>query len=102
MTKQIEREPSERDKNDAYYTVWELEPPPRERPEPKSADQKAWEAHDKDSFSPPFCLTEDEAPPPGQKADIPAVIQSRVEKKLAKAEAGRQAKRRKAEKLYTS
>ena len=101
MTKQIEREPSERDRNDAYYTAWELEPPPRERPEPKTADEKAWEAHDKDSFSPPFCLKEAEAPPPGEKADIPKVLKSRKEKSLAKTESNRAAKRRRAEKLYT-
>jgi len=102
MTKQMEREPRDREKVESYYTIWELEPPPREKPEPKSADEKAWEAHDKSSFSPPFCLKEDEAPPPGQKADIPKVLKSRKEKSLAKVESRRQAERRKAEKLYTS
>jgi hypothetical protein len=101
MTKQMEHEPRDRDKVDAYYTKWELEPPPREKPEPKTADQKAWEAHDKDSYSPPFCLKEHEAPPRGEKADIPKVLKSRKEEKLARAESRREAERRRAEKLYT-
>jgi hypothetical protein len=102
MVKQMESEPNDRDKNSYYTPVWEIEPAPRERPEPKTADEKAWEAHDPTSFSPPFCLTEDEFPPPGQKADIPMILKSRKEKRLTKADSRRDAKRRKAEKLYTS
>jgi hypothetical protein len=102
VVRQIGHEPNDRERNPYYAPVWELEPAPPEKPEPKSADEKAWEAHDPNSFSPPFCLTEDEFPPPGQKADIPQVLKSRTEKKLAKAETRRQADRRKAEKLYTS
>jgi hypothetical protein len=102
VVKQMEREPNDRDRNPYYAPVWVLEPPPKERPEPKTADEKAWEAHDRTSFSPPFCLTEDEFPPPGEKADIPKVLQSRAEKRLAKAESRRQAERRKAKKLHTS
>jgi hypothetical protein len=100
--KQMEYEPHNGKSDPFYAPIWEVEPAPREKPEAKSADEKAWEAHDKNSFSPPFCLNEDEAPPPGQKADIPKVLKSRKEKSLAKAESHRQAKRRKAEKLYTS
>jgi hypothetical protein len=100
--RQMEREPNDREKNYHYAPAWELEPRRPEKPEPKTADEKAWEAHDPNSFSPPFCLTEDEFPPPGQKADIPSILKSRKEKSLARAEARREAARRKAEKLYAN
>ena len=80
--------------------VWKVEEAPApEKPEPKSPEEKAIEAHDPTSPCPPFCLTPDEFPPPGQDADIPAIVQSRKEKRLAKAQLRREAKRRKAEKL---
>jgi hypothetical protein len=82
------------------FPVWKVDSAPIEKPEPRTPDEKAAEAHDPNSFSPPFCLEPDEAPPPGQKANIPAILNMRKEKKLEKARARREALRRKAEKLH--
>ena len=49
--------------------------------------------------NPPFDLEPDEYPEPGQEADIPAILASRREKKAKKAEARRESRRRKLEKL---
>ncbi len=48
---------------------------------------------------PPFDLEPDEFPAPGATADIPAILKSRRQKKLKKAEARRVSQRRKVEKL---
>jgi hypothetical protein len=67
---------------------------------PKTADEKAAENHPASSFQPPFDLVESEFPPPGEKADIPAILKSRQEKRIAKAESRRAARRAKAKKLH--
>ncbi len=72
---------------------------PAEHPEPKHPEEKAAEAHDPTLFSPPFCLTPDEFPPPGQKADVPAIVKSRKKKRAVKDQARREANRRKAKDL---
>ncbi len=69
------------------------------KPEPKHPDELAAETHDPTSPHPPFCLTPDEAPAPGQKANIPAILESRKQKRLDKAESRRESARRKVEKL---
>ena len=48
---------------------------------------------------PPFDLTPDEFPAPGEEADIPAILASRRQKKIKKAESRRDSKRRKLERL---
>ncbi len=69
------------------------------RPEPMTGDEKLVEAHDPTSWSPPFCLTPDEFPPPGQKADLPTILISRKRKERLKAETRRRDRRRKLETL---
>jgi hypothetical protein len=83
----------------ALSPVWKVESAPIEKPEPKHPEEKAAEAHDPTSFSPPFCLTPDEFPPPGQKADVAAIVISRKKKRVAKDKARREANRRKAKNL---
>ncbi len=83
----------------ALRPVWRVEEAPAEHPEPKHAEEKAAEAHDPTLFSPPFCLTPDEFPPPGQKADVPAIVKSRKKKRAVKDQARREANRRKAKDL---
>jgi hypothetical protein len=70
---------------------WKVESVPTIGPDPKTADEKAAEAHDPSLPTQPFCLTPDEFPPPGQKADIPAILASRKKKRHAKAQARHQA-----------
>ena len=48
---------------------------------------------------PPFDLEEDEMPAPGEAVNIPAIVASRREKKIQKAEARRDSRRRKLERL---
>ena len=48
---------------------------------------------------PPFDLEPHEFPPPGQKPDIPAILSARLIKKMEKADARREARRRKVERL---
>jgi hypothetical protein len=73
---------------------WLEAPIPTPQPDPMSADEKAAAAHPSDSFSPPFDLEPDEYPEPGQKADIPLILESRRVKRIAKAEARRRIRRR--------
>jgi hypothetical protein len=85
----------------ACYPAWKVEPePPAEKPEPRHPDEIAAEKHDPTSPHPPFCLTPDEFPEPGQKADIPAILESRKEKRRVKADNRREAKRRQVKALY--
>ena len=65
-------------------------------PEPESPEVAAIRSK---SPHPPFDLEPDEYPAPGQEADIPAILASRQEKKRAKAESRRDARRRKLERL---
>jgi hypothetical protein len=70
------------------------------RPELKKTEEEILaENHPVNAIHPPFCIEIDELPEPGQKADYPAILRARNEKKLAKAEARFVAKRRKIEKL---
>jgi hypothetical protein len=70
------------------------------KPEKRTEEEKLVEAHDPQEWSPPFDLTPDEFPPLGQKADLPAILVSRKQKRLQKAEARHDARRRKLEKIY--
>ena len=70
------------------------------RPEKRTEEEEQVEAHDPESWSPPFDLTPDEFPPFGQRADLPAILVSRKHKRLQKAEARHDARRRKLEKIY--
>jgi hypothetical protein len=72
---------------------------PDPAPEPKTIEEKLFEKHPPDHPGVPFDLTPDEFPEPGKSADIPAIIQSRKEKRLAKAKSRREAERRKLEKI---
>ena len=74
-------------------------PEPTPKPEPKSADEVAAEGWTPEMISPPFDLEPDEFPEPDQVADVPAILRSRKQKRQAKAESRRDAKRRKLEKL---
>ena len=76
-----------------------IEPEPAVEPEPKSADEVAAEGWTPEMIHPPFDLEPDEFPEPGQSADIPAILRSRKRKRSARAEARRDAKRRKLERL---
>ena len=67
---------------------------------PKTPEEIAVEKHVPVSIHPPFDLTEEEAPPLGQMADIPAIVKSRKQKRAALAESRRQARRSKAAKLH--
>jgi hypothetical protein len=78
---------------------WHLAPEEPAKPEPRTEDEKLVEAHDPQSWSPPFDLTPDEFPPPGQRADLPAILVSRKRKERLKAETRRHDRRRKLEKL---
>ena len=78
---------------------WLGEDEPVPKPEPPNEDEKAAAAHPSTSPHPPFDLEPDEFPEPGQRPDIPAILKSRREKKLKKAESRREAKRRKVERL---
>ena len=69
-------------------------------PEKRTEEEKQVEAHDPESWSPPFDLTPDEFPPMGQRADLPTILASRKHKRLEKAEARHEARRRKLEKIY--
>jgi hypothetical protein len=66
--------------------------PPLLPPEPPPIVLQPWD-------NPPFDLEPDEYPAVDQVADIPAIVASRREKKLKKAEARRDVRRRKVEKL---
>ena len=84
-----------------------VEPKPkRVEPKPKpevvaegGAKEKPFEFWRSVLPNPPFDLELEEYPEPGQEADIPAILASRREKKAKKAEARRESRRRKLEKL---
>ncbi len=84
----------------ALAPTWKAEATPPSPPEPEHADEKAAREHDPGSPHPPFDLTPEEAPPAGQEANIPAILKGRKRKRLEKAEARRQARRRKAGRLW--
>lgn len=72
---------------------------PVEKPDEPTEAEKLAAAHPRNSIHPPFCLELDEYPEPGQEVDIPMILKSRKETRLRKADARRDAKRRKVEKL---
>ena len=76
----------------------DLDPDAAPKPLPKSADEVAAEGWTPEMISPPFDLEPDEIEP-GRVADVPAILRSRKQKRQAKAEFRRDAKRRKLEKL---
>ena len=82
-----------------YHPRWKVESAPPEKPLPIHPDELAARDHDPKSFSPPFDLDPDEVPPPGQKADLPAILTARRQKRLRKAEARREAERRRFDRL---
>ena len=45
-----------------FFPRYRIDAPPEEKPEPRSAEDKAINAHDPASFSPPFDLEPDEVP----------------------------------------
>ena len=78
---------------------WDVRPEgtPEPAPEPKAQGPKeAWQFK---PTNPPFDLEPEEVPAPGEVADIPAILSSRRERKSRKAEARRESRRRKLERL---
>ena len=69
------------------------------KPEPRTVEEKLVEVHPPESWSPPFDLTPEEFPPPGQRANLPMIVASRKRQELVKAETRRHDRRRKLEKL---
>jgi hypothetical protein len=78
---------------------WDVQPDPIVEPAPKAEPEKPKEFWQVKPVNPPIDLEEDEIPAPGERADIPAILASRLEKKLKKAEARRDSRRRKLERL---
>ena len=79
---------------------YQIDSVPDLKPERPHPDEVAAANHPKNSWSPPFDLDPDEVPPTGQKPDLPVILQARRIKRLAKAEARRQVKRRKMDQLH--
>ena len=81
---------------------WVLDPDaePEPAPEPKpEAPAKPLELWQRPSPCPPFCLEPDEVPGPGETLDVPKVLAKRAQKKARRAEAHRESRRRKLERL---
>ncbi|WP_435009653.1 hypothetical protein P12x_000909 [Tundrisphaera lichenicola] len=91
---QLRYESPHRAPNPDLYPKWEAvrEDPP----EPESKPREHWQ---RKAPHPPFCLEPDEIPEPGEELDVPRVLASRLEKRMMKAEARRDARRRKVERL---
>ena len=68
-------------------------------PAPKPEPEKPKEFWQVEPPNPPFDLEADEIPAPGEVVDIPAILSARREQKLRKAEARRESRRRKLERL---
>jgi hypothetical protein len=79
--------------------TWVDEPEPELKPEPRSKDEVAAEGWTPSMINPPFDLEPEEAPAPGEEIDLPAILSARREKKLRKAEARRESRRRKVDRL---
>jgi hypothetical protein len=79
----------------------EIKAPPLPEPTPVKEPEPEWvlEQALRGDIHPPFDLEPHEAPPPGEKADIPKILANRREKKLLKEETRRDARRRKIDKL---
>jgi hypothetical protein len=68
---------------------------PAPKPEPETP-KEFWQVQPP---NPPFDLEADEIPAPGEAVDLPAIVSARREKALQKAEARREARRRKLERI---
>jgi hypothetical protein len=68
-------------------------------PEAPTEDEIAAEGWRSEMLNPPFDLEPNEVPEPGQSADIPQIVRSRKQKRAAKAESRREARRRKLDQL---
>ena len=95
--RQITIESPHRFAHDELRPDWaaDFEPEPAPEPEPKHPAE-GWSAR---SIQPTFCLKPDEFPEPGKPADIPAILTGRRRKRFEKAEARREARRKKVERL---
>ena len=79
---------------------WDQQPAPRaEEPAPKPEPEKPMEACQVQPSDPPFDLEPDEIPAPSEVVNITAIRSARREKALRKAEARRESRRRKLERL---
>jgi hypothetical protein len=78
---------------------WDAGPEPVAEPAPRPEPEKPKEFWQVTPPNPPFDLEPDEIPAPGEAVDLPAIVSSRRERKLRKAEASREASRRKLERL---
>ncbi len=78
---------------------WKLNPEPDLKDVPKSPDEIAAANWTPEMIRPPFDLEPDEFPEPDKVADIPQIVAKRQEKKFRKAEAQRQTRRKKVERL---
>jgi hypothetical protein len=78
---------------------WDVPAEPAAEPAPKSESEKPKEFWQVVPAHPPFDLEEDEMPAPGESVNIPAILAWRREKKFRKAEARRDGRRRKLERL---
>jgi hypothetical protein len=79
---------------------WDARPEPRaEQPAPRPEPEKPLEFWQVRPVNPPFDLEPDEIPAPGEVVDLPTISASRREKKARKAEARRESRRRKLERL---
>jgi hypothetical protein len=91
--KLIQQDPARRPYLGMMRTKWDMSSPP------KMVEEIAVEKHVPVSIHPPFDLTEEEAPPLGQRADIPKIVKSRKRQRKAQDDSRRDVKRRKLEKL---
>ena len=96
---EVRKDPFYRHLIPEFKPGWVVTPEERTKIEPPTEDERIAAKHPAGSPHPPFCLEPDEFPPKGQKADIPSVLRSRRQKRLRKAEARREARRRKVEQL---
>jgi hypothetical protein len=81
---------------------WVINPATEAKPTATQSDRKEAElraASGYQTMHPPFDLEPDEVPPRGERLDVPAVLSARRQKKLEKADARRDARRRKVDKL---
>ena len=97
---QVQSDPPRHQTDPDFRPRWVEPPGPTfspSRPGPEPASTASIGAYK--PINPPFDLLPDEFPEPGQEADIPKIVANRHAKKLKKAEARRESKRRKVERL---
>jgi hypothetical protein len=78
---------------------WDARPEPRIEPTPAPEPETPKEAWQAVPPNPPFDLEADEIPAPCEVVDLPAILSARREKRFQKAEARRESRRRKLERL---